>query len=316
MFLICGETLYDVHVERPPSNKVRHVALAAKAGGSPHNVAIGLVRLGCPAMLSTEIANDSLGRFLEAHLISEGVDCRFVRRTATATPLAMVDVDAAGQPRYAFHGLDAMRFHPEPGAVSGLWNTLYGIHVGSIALVSRPSGQALSDLTAAAPPRVLVSLDPNIRLTIEPHVERWRQAVDRFRRHAHLIKVSDEDICSLFGREVQVDQIAVAWLEHRCQLVAVTRGARGVSLFSRKGRVDIDAVPVTVGDTVGAGDCFQAALLAHLAETRHASPAELAALSLPDLDRMGRFAAAAAAITCRHRGPEFPYRKALRQPWD
>jgi len=35
-------------------------------------------------------------------------------------------------------------------------------------------------------------------------------------------------------------------------------------------------------------------------------------LSTREIEDLGRFAASAAAATCRHRGPEFPYRKALR----
>jgi hypothetical protein len=52
-------------------------------------------------------------------------------------------------------------------------------------------------------------------------------------------------------------------------------------------------------------------MMAWLLENRHASPAELAALSAAQLRTLGQFAAQAAAATCRHRGPEFPYRKTL-----
>lgn len=312
MYLVCGEALYDVFVDTANSNDNRQVTLYAKAGGSPHNVAIGLARLGCPVALATEIAADALGRRLEQRLQTEGINCQFLRRTATSTPLAMVDVGDNGAARYVFHGLDRMLFHPDISLVERHWNSLLGIHVGSIPIVSQQSGKQLKDLVAATPDRVLVSFDPNIRLSLEPDVARWQSAVDSFRRFAHVIKVGEDDLIALYGPGVDVDSIASSWLAHRCSLVVVTRSEKGSSLFSRlHGRVDIEPVPVLVADTVGAGDSFQAAMLAWLAESRHASPLELSRLERADLFALGTFAAKAASITCRYRGPEFPFRKAL-----
>jgi len=312
MYLICGEALYDVFIDPTASGNSTKLSLSAKAGGSPHNVAIGLARLGCPVAFATEIAPDTLGRALEARLRTEGVDCRFLRTTAKATPLAMVDVDAAGVPRYAFHGLDSVLFHPDPGAVNSLWQSIRGVHVGSIPIVSRQSSAMLLELIKGVPQRVITSFDPNVRLAFEPDVERWRTAVEAFREHSNLIKVSEEDLAALFGSSVDVDRVAVRWLSDRCSLVVVTRGSAGASLFSsRAGKVDIPAVKVVVADTVGAGDSFQAAMLAWLEEKHAAGPVELANLSNDQLKAMGIFAAHAAAATCRHRGPEFPYRKAL-----
>jgi fructokinase len=313
MYLICGEALYDVFIDPNASGNSTMLSLSAKAGGSPHNVAIGLARLGCPVAFATEIATDTLGRSLEARLRAEGVDCRVLRTTAKATPLAMVDVDAAGVPRYAFHGLGSVLFHPDPAALNPLWKQIHGVHVGSIPIVSPQSSAQLLKLIQGVPPRVITSFDPNVRLAFEPDVERWRTAVDAFREHSNLVKVSEEDLAVLSGSRVDTDRVAARWLSGRCSLVVVTRGPAGASLYSsRAGKVDIPAIKVVVADTVGAGDSFQAAMLAWLEEKHAAGPAELADLSKDQIEAMGNFAAHAAATTCRHRGPEFPYRKALR----
>jgi len=312
MYLICGEALYDVFIDPMDADVRRKISLTAKAGGSPYNVAIGLARLGCAVSLATEIAGDTLGRQLEARLELEGVDRQFLRRTAQATPLAMVDVDSTGTPRYAFYGLEDCLFHPSLPAVKKQWPALLGVHVGSIPIVSAQSSDHLLELVTATPAKVLVSFDPNIRLAIEPDAGRWRDAVERFRQRAHLIKVSEEDLANLYGAAADLDAIAAGWLGGRCSLVAVTRGAKGATYYSRAaGKIQIPSVPVVVADTVGAGDSFQAAMLAWLAEHRHASPGELAALTPKDVEALGHFAAHAAAATCRQKGPEFPYRKSL-----
>jgi len=312
MYLVCGEALYDVFVDPPPADARGKVSLFAKVGGSPYNVAIGLARLGCATSLATEIASDTLGRNLETRLRTEGVDCQFIRRTAKSTALAMVDVDATGAPRYVFYGLDQALFHPDIAAVSRQWNSLFGIHVGSIPIVSSQSADHLLELVTAAPDRVLISLDPNVRLAIEPSAARWRDAVERFRQYAHLIKVSEEDLAHLYGTSVDTDAIAQSWLAYRCVSVVVTRGERGATIFSRStARIDIAPVYAIIADTVGAGDSFQSAMLAWLVDNHRVSPLGLAKLSADELLAMGRFAARAAAATCRHRGPEFPSRKAL-----
>jgi fructokinase len=312
MYLVCGEALYDVLIDPTGLASSNKVSLSAKAGGSPHNVAIGLARLGCPVSLATEIAPDTLGRLLESRLAAEGVDRRFMRRTGKATPLAMVDVDALGNARYAFHGLDSILFHPDPEVVKPHWKSIYGVHVGSIPIVSRQSSAMLLELLRTAPKGIINSFDPNVRTAFEPDVERWRVSVEAFRQLVHLIKVSEEDLKTIYNADADEGAIAQRWLSAHCSLVVVTRGERGASLYSRSaGRIDVPPVKVIVADTVGAGDSFQAAMLAWLAERHLASPSALAKLSPEQLRAMGHFCSQAAAITCRHRGPEFPYRTAL-----
>lgn len=315
MYLVCGEALYDVLIDPTGPASPNKLSLSAKAGGSPHNVAIGLARLGCSVSLATEIAPDTLGRLLESRLAAEGVDGRFIRRTGKATPLAMVDVDARGNARYAFHGLDSILFHPDSEAIKPHWKSISGVHVGSIPIVSRQSSAMLLDLLRTAPKGIIKSFDPNVRTAFEPDIERWRVSVESFGQLAHMIKVSEQDLKTIYNADVDEGVIVQRWLSAHCVLIVVTRGERGASLYSRAvGRIDVPAVKVIVADTVGAGDSFQAAMLAWLAEKRLASPSALANLSPEQLRALGRFCSQAAAITCRHRGPEFPYRKALQDP--
>ena len=77
------------------------------------------------------------------------------------------------------------------------------------------------------------------------------------------------------------------------------------------GAIDIEPSPVVVADTVGAGDSFQAAMLAWLSERHRLSPIGLSRLTALELRDLGRFAARAASFTCRYRGPHFPHRNAL-----
>lgn len=314
MFLICGEALFDVFVDPIEADtQGDHVtALRAVAGGSPYNVAIGLARLGRCTALCTEISPDRLGRQLEASLAQEGVDLSFVRRAEGATPLALVDIDARGVPEYGFHGLRQMCLHPVAATFAARRDTIAGIHVGSFPIVSERSAEKLLTLVSDSIDDRIVSLDPNIRLAVEPDAAMWRRQVDRFRVHAHLIKTSIEDLEAIYGAGCDGEAIARNWLEGRTRIVVLTRGERGGVLFARGGeRIEIPAPVIQVVDTVGAGDTYQAALLCWLDEAGLAHPDGLDTLSHAQLTAMIRFAGQAAGLTCTRRGPQLPRRGEL-----
>ena len=92
----------------------------------------------------------------------------------------------------------------------------------------------------------------------------------------------------------------------------LTRGSQGASVFSREhGQRSIPASAVTVADTVGAGDTFQAAVIAWLTEHELDSVQGLQQLSAIQLDSLLAFASRAAALTCSKTGPDLPYRAQL-----
>jgi fructokinase len=62
---------------------------------------------------------------------------------------------------------------------------------------------------------------------------------------------------------------------------------------------------------VGAGDTFQAALIAWLTEQQLDSVEGVKQLGREQIDSMLKFAVQAAALTCSKTGPDLPYRKQL-----
>lgn len=308
MFLICGEALFDFFADRArASEDTPHVHFEAVAGGSPYNVAVGLARLERRAALFTGLSNDFLGERLHNIMRREGVDTRFLIRMDNPTTLSMVAVSSCGMPQYSFYhkqGPDsALRVeHLEP-----LPTEVHAIHVGSYSLVVSPTAETLLELLEREGKDRLVTLDPNVRLTIEPDLTRWQKQVDAFARYADVIKVSDEDL-SLLYNDADGGVMAERWLKGRTNLVMVTRGSKGVTIFTATTRFDVATIPVEVVDAVGAGDTFQAAVLCWLSEHQFASSKGIASMSRDDLVDMVTFANKAAGITCLRRGPDLPRR--------
>lgn len=307
MYLVCGEALFDVF-STPAGSRSNRLNLEAVAGGSPFNVAVGLARLGTPCALFAGISNDHLGQQLRQVLDDEGVDGHYLVTFDAPTTLAMVALGAGGVPIYSFRGEGCADRLPCIEHLAPLGEEVRGIHVGSYSLVTTPIADTLLALVCRESANRLISLDPNIRLNVEPDVLRWRKRVEAFAERAHLIKVSDEDLALLYPDEAP-ESIAQRWLQEGRELVLLTRGGAGAHLFSRRhGELYVAARAVTVCDTVGAGDTFQAALLSYLHENGMDSPSSLAKIELGQLEALLGFAVQAAAITCSRRGPELPYR--------
>ncbi|HJV24727.1 MAG TPA: carbohydrate kinase [Aromatoleum sp.] len=309
MFLVCGEALFDVFIGSETDNALH---LDARPGGSPFNVAIGLARLGQPVAFMSGIAKDMLGDRLVRTLTREGVDTAPCPRFDAPTTLGMVELDAAGVPHYAFYGNGAADRLLSAAQLPELGDEFRAIHVGSYATAVEPVASALETLLRRERDRRLIAYDPNVRLNVEPSLERWHERADTLAGLAHLVKISDEDLHLLYG-DVDEPALAARWLDAGAKLVVVTRGADGATAWNALGRANVAAPRIAAIDTVGAGDTFQAAMLSHLAETDQLTPASLAQMDTRALTRLLDFAARAAAITCSRRGADMPRRAELAE---
>lgn len=304
MFVVCGEALWDLFAEETGDE----LTFRARIGGSPFNVAVGLARLGQSAGLMTGLSTDRLGVRLDNALAREGVSRDLLRRVPNRTTLSLVDIAEDGGPSYEFYGDNAADRAVEevPPFDADVW----GVHLGSYSLVARPVGDALLAMAAREADRRLVTLDPNVRLTVEPNVNIWRARVDAFAGHADLIKASTEDL-GLLWPGVDPADIAADWRAGGAALVVITDGAKGAEAFGAFGRAHVPGRKVAVIDTVGAGDSFMSALIAGLSDSGARTRAAVSALTAPEAEALLEYAARAAAITCGRRGADLPRRADL-----
>jgi len=308
MYLVCGEALFDFFSQPDSSGQSNKLGFQAIAGGSPFNVAVGLRRLGVEAGFFAGISTDYLGRRLVTVLEEEGVRDDFLVHIDAPTTLAMVAVGADGSPHYSFRGEGCADRLLNVEHLPVLEDSVRGLHVGSFSLVVQPVADALLTLVRRESGKRLITFDPNVRLNPAPSIELWRSQVSKFAEHAHIIKVSDEDL-SLLYPDRDAESVAKGWLKDNCQLVIMTRGRQGASIFTRdNGNWSVPAREVITADTVGAGDTFQAALITFLTERGLDTPPSLPGLDRDTLTEMLNFAVAAAAVTCTRVGPDLPYR--------
>jgi fructokinase len=307
MFVVCGESLMDVFVAgQTPTG----VALDARIGGSPFNVALGLARLAQPVSFFGALSSGFLGQLLMRALQAEGVTTACTPVLDAPTTLSLVGVDARGVPEYSFYGHGCADRLLPLAALDQLPANVRAIHFGSFAMVVEPVAATQRALVEREHLRCVIAYDPNIRLNVEPDLQRWRDTLAWMLPRTHLLKISDEDLGLLFpGADAAT--LARAWLAAGVALVVVTRGGNGASAWADGMTVHSAPQRVTVVDTVGAGDTFQAALLTWLAEHDRLSPQALRECTEADVAAALDFAGRAAAITCSRRGADLPRRSEL-----
>jgi fructokinase len=307
---VAGEALVDM-VPAPVGEYFE-----AAPGGSPANVAVALARLGVPARLLARIADDMLGRRIHAHLAVNGVQLDHAVRATEQTSMAMVAVDPDGGASYDFRVSGTADWQWSADELAGaLDGPVVALHSGSLALTTPPGAAVLRELIVRASAEVTISYDPNCRPLLMGDPADVLAGVHELLAVADVVKVSAEDLEWLVPGSGP-ESVLEDWLARGPAVVAVTLGGDGVLAGTVEGvRSRRPTVPVTVVDTVGAGDTFSAALLAGLHRRGLLGAAARPALRAVDaatLDALLDEAVLAAAITCGRRGADPPTADDLR----
>ena len=302
MVVTYGEALVDL-IEQADGS------FAAMLGGSVCNFTIAAARQAMAATYLNPLSRDSFGERFAQMLDAAGVTLASPRRSARPTSLAVVTLDAHKVPSYAFHrAAVADRDITVDQAYALLPASVSLFHTGGLALVPADLDATLAVAAAAARAGALVSIDANLRPLAEPDLPAYAAGVRRALAMAHLVKVSEEDLQHL-GLDVR-DPVAAArtlFDGTATQLVALTLGPDGGVLLSRSATAALPVPPgVAVIDTVGAGDCFQAGLVATLQQG--GALAAFDALDAAFLTRALRYAIATASINVMRKGCNPPLR--------
>ncbi len=309
MFLSCGDSLFDMFIQAAENDPLR-VAVDGVAGGSPMNVAVGLARLGHDCGYFTKLSNDVFGTRLQQFLSNNSVDTSLSIPTDLKTTLAFVDKQSDGSANYSFYISGTADISiTEAELPNTLPDSVRVLHFGSYSTAVGEVSKTLRTLANREQNSRLISYDPNLRLMIEPDLDVWRDSFKAFAPTANLIKASDEDINALVGTATGTaaeEQFVADCFNHKADIVYVTRGAEGASVYTPDGKsASAKSKPVKVVDTVGAGDTFQAAALHWLAAENHIS-ADGSIRGAIDIESSLQFALDAAAITCSRFGADLP----------
>ncbi|MBT53393.1 MAG: carbohydrate kinase [Mameliella sp.] len=299
MILCCGEALIDM---LPRQSEAGEPAFAPYAGGAVFNTAIALGRLGAPSGYLGGLSNDLFGQMLAEALAASKVDFSLCPRSGRPSTLAFVTL-TDGQARYAFYDENtAGRMLSEP-ELPTLDDTTKALFFGGISLVSEPQANSYAALCSRAGDRV-VMIDPNIRPGFITNEASYRARLAGMLGRADIVKISDEDMDWL-GTD------PTALLQGETSVVLVTLGAEGVDVMTTQGTHRVPARRVTVVDTVGAGDTFNAGFLAGLHKAGLLSRTALAKATAENLGTAADLGVRSAAVTVSRAGANPPWEHEL-----
>jgi fructokinase len=306
MILCCGEALIDMLPRRSAAGEP---AFAPYAGGAVFNTAIALGRLGVPVEFFSGLSTDLFGQQIARVLAESKAGTRYAHFSARPTTLAFVDLKD-GHASYVFYDEGTAGRMLSPEDLPDLAGDVDALLFGAISLIPEPCGSTYEALMAREHAKRVTMLDPNIRPGFIPDRARHAERIRRMTAMADIVKVSDEDL-AWFEEAGPAEDVIRGWLERGPKLIVLTQGSKGAIGYTRNHAVTVMPRQVEVVDTVGAGDTFNAGILASLHEQGRLTKAALDDLPRDAIAAALDLGARAAAVTVSRAGANPPWRREI-----
>ncbi|WP_109468128.1 carbohydrate kinase family protein [Albibacillus kandeliae] len=308
MILCCGEALIDMI---PGTTGAGADAFVPHVGGAIFNTAIALGRLGTATGMLTGLSTDLFGHTLGAALAASHVDTSLVIHSDRHSTLAFVHL-VDGHATYTFFDENSAGRMLTPEDLPAISADVTALYFGGISLACEPGADTYAALAETASAGRAMMLDPNIRPGFIRDIGRYRARLDRMVRHADIVKVSDEDLNWIIPEPLSLREKIDTLLDKGPALVILTRSQDGATGFMADGtEVHAPATRVQVVDTVGAGDTFNAGVLAKLSELGQLEKTRLRSLAPDALEQALRHGARVAAVTVSRAGANPPWASEL-----
>ena len=272
----------------------------ANPGGAPCNVLAMLSRMGHKTAFIGKVGRDFFGEQLKNAIEELGINADYLQMDEKVhTTLAFVHTFSDGDRDFSFYrepGADMMLTEEEvPEEL--LANTKI-FHFGTLSMTHEGVRRATKKAVALAKQSgALISFDPNLRPPLWKNLEEAKMQVLYGLEHCHILKISDNEIQWLTGKE---DYTAgVNWIYDRfcTPLVLVSMGKEGSRAYYQGRMVEVKPyLWENTIETTGAGDTFCGCVLHYIVE--HG----LQDLTDRDLTEMLDFANCAASIITTRKG--------------
>ncbi|MGR3815361.1 MAG: carbohydrate kinase family protein [Cognatishimia activa] len=303
MILCCGEALIDMI----PAPTEGGEGFVPHAGGAIFNTAIALGRLGQDVSMATGLSLDLFGQQLIDGLSASGVGTSMVVHSDRPTTLAFVKL-VDGHARYQFYDEASAGRMLRYEDFASVPQDVKALFFGGISLACEPGADAYAALCEAEAAGRLVMMDPNIRPGFIQDEARYRARLSRMLACADIVKVSDEDLDWILPEHSGLEAQAAGMQAMGPKVVVVTRGKEGATAFLADGtQVSVPSERAEVVDTVGAGDTFNAGVLAKLSQLGLLSKNAVQGIASAQMQEVLAHGAKVAAVTVSRAGANPPW---------
>jgi sugar/nucleoside kinase (ribokinase family) len=253
--LVIGDIAWDIFI-RPEGDLVRGSDVIGTVdvlpGGAAANVAVWAKRLGADVTLVGKLGDDTLGTLMLAHLEAEGVGRQVITVPGGLSTRVGILVSPDGEHSFVIDHTKLLRFD-EGDAPAALLDSADAVFFNGYDIFLARSTSFLAPLLAEARTRRLpVVFDPSSFTLIQGFgPKRLMDGVGPL----DVLIANDAEAHVLRGSR------PLATLASWARLVVVKQGASGASAHTADAAWRAGVDPVTVVDTTGAGDAFDAAFL-------------------------------------------------------
>jgi sugar/nucleoside kinase (ribokinase family) len=233
-------------------------SMSLVVGGSASITAVAAARLGLRVALVAAIGDDAAGHFMLAELGRAGVDTT-VMAVRAESPTGMTVALSRGDDRAILTAAGAIGTLTPADVPANLLPRARHVHVSSYFLLERSLGPGLAALLAdARAAGASTSLDTNW----DPAGTWGADFFPGVLAQTDLLLPNEAEALRIAGTTALPE--AIASLTKAGGAIAVKLGARGALYASGPQQYVATPPPVAAVDTTGAGDCFNAGLLAGL----------------------------------------------------
>ena len=272
----------------------------ANPGGAPCNVLAMLTKLGHKTAFIGKVGKDFFGEQLKSAIEEVGIDSSYLRMDeAVHTTLALVHTFPDGDRDFSFYrnpGADMMLTADE--IPEELIRDSKIFHFGTLSMTHEGVREATKKAVRTAEESgCIISFDPNLRPPLWNSLDEAKEQVLYGLAHCHILKISDNEIQWLTGKEDYTE--GVEWInsQYHIPLILVSMGKEGSRAYYKG--IMAQAAPFLQENTIettGAGDTFCGCVLHYICG--HG----LEGMTADDLKEMLTFANAAASVITTRKG--------------
>jgi len=239
-----------------------------RLGGAPLNFAAHLHSLGHPVALVSALGDDALGREARERIAALGLDTTLIGTSArAATGTATVELNADGEPVFAIArpaAYDTLELPQQALALEPDGHETKWLYFGSL-IAATPQGRENLDRLLASFAKARRFLDLNLRAGTDAPA-----LITALLGDADVVKLNEAElarVCDVTGLPRDIQSFCRQGSERfGWQAVCVTLGPRGCAMLIDHTFVEGPGIPISVADTVGAGDAFAAGFIHGLSQ--------------------------------------------------
>lgn len=263
-----------------PGETIGGATLLRANGGKGANQAVAAARMGANVLFLTCLGNDASGEMLSAQFAADGIDTSCIKLSATPTGTALIFVDDNAENCIA--------------VAPGSNNDLLPADIDSARACMEGAGYLLVQLEIPMPTVVRsVELADSLGIKTILNPAPMNPVPEEIFSHIWLITPNQTEAEQLTGIRVESEEdarkAASALFAKGVKNVIITMGCKGSLICTPEDTVFVPSRKVQAIDTTGAGDVYNGALVASLADGKPlAEAARLATLaSSVAVTRMG-----------------------------